>query len=129
MQIYIKLLEHTIEKYIHDFVALSNLLILFYFLHLFIFERQWDRAWAEEGQTEKETQSEPGSRLWASFQHRAQCRAQTHKLWDHDLSWSQTLNLLSHPGASLSNCLTGTHRELKIKENIDKLYYMKIKNH
>ena len=35
------------------------------------------------------------SRLQApSCQHRAQCRARTHQLRDHDLSWSWTLNAL-----------------------------------
>ena len=33
-----------------------------------------------------------------SGQHRARRRARTHKLRDHDLSRSQTLNQLSHPG-------------------------------
>ena len=40
------------------------------------------------------------SRLRApSCLHRAQCRARTHKQWDHDLSQSRTLNRPSHPGA------------------------------
>ena len=34
-----------------------------------------------------------------SCQHRAKCGAQTHKLWDHALSLSGTLNQLSYPGA------------------------------
>ena len=39
------------------------------------------------------------SRLQAlSSQHRVWHRAQTHKLWDHDMSQSQTPNWLSHPG-------------------------------
>ena len=33
-----------------------------------------------------------------SCQHRVRCGARTRKLWDHDLSRSQTLNWLSHPG-------------------------------
>ena len=41
--------------------------------------------------------------VWSSLQalssqHRARHRAQTHKLWDHDMSQSQTPNWLSHPG-------------------------------
>ena len=40
------------------------------------------------------------SRLQAlSCQHRARHGAWTHKLWDHDLSQSWTLNRLTHPGA------------------------------
>ena len=48
---------------------------------------------------EKETESEAGCRLWASCQHRAWCGAQTHKLWDHDLSRSRMLHWLSYPDA------------------------------
>ena len=33
-----------------------------------------------------------------SCQHRARCGARTHKPLNHDLSWSQMLNQLSHPG-------------------------------
>ena len=36
-----------------------------------------------------------------SGQHRAQRGAQTQEPGDHDLSWSQTLNRLSHPGVPL----------------------------
>ena len=52
-----------------------------------------------EGGAEREgdrIQSRPQA---PSCQHRAICGAQTHKLWAHDLSWSRTLNWLSHPGA------------------------------
>ena len=57
-----------------------------------------DRSWAGKGQRERETQN--WSRLQAlSCQHRAQREARTHKLWDHDLNQSQTLNRLSHRGA------------------------------
>ena len=46
------------------------------------------------------------SRLQAlSCQHRAQCRAWNHELWDHDLSWSQMFSGLSHPGAPHSSLL------------------------
>ena len=34
-----------------------------------------------------------------SCQHRAQCGARTHRLWNHDLSQSRMPNWLSHPGA------------------------------
>ena len=45
-------------------------------------------------------------RIWSRLQalrclHRVRHRAQTHKPWDHDLSWSRTLNWLSHPGAPM----------------------------
>ena len=67
-------------------------------IYLFIFER--------EGETESEwrrhrergrhrIQSRPQA---PNCQHRARCRARTHKPWDHDLSQSWLLNQLSHPG-------------------------------
>ena len=52
--------------------------------------------WAEEEQRERETQN---LKQALSCWHRAQRGACTHKLWDHDLSWSPSLNQLSHPGA------------------------------
>ena len=52
-----------------------------------------------EGQRERETRIR--SRFQAlSCQHRARLGAQTHELWDHDLSWSWSLKRLRHPGAS-----------------------------
>ena len=67
---------------------------------MFILKRERDRVWAGEGQRERH-------RIWSRFQSlscqpRAQCGAQTHKPWDHDLSQSQTPNQLSHPGSPLS---------------------------
>ena len=67
-------------------------LIIFFksFIH---FERERQREWAEtEGERENPKQA-------LHHQHRALCRARTHEAWDHDLSWSQTPNRLSHPGA------------------------------
>ena len=63
------------------------------------FLRDTERAWAGEGQRER-GRHRIWSRLQAvSCQHRAWCRARTHKPWVHDLSWSWTLNRLSHPSA------------------------------
>ena len=58
---------------------------------MFILET--DTVWVGEGQREGDTESEAGC------QHRARHGTWTHELWDHDLSWSQTLNRLSHTGA------------------------------
>ena len=65
---------------------------------MFIFgrKRETECEWGRGRETERH-------RIWSrlqalSGQHRAQCRARTHKLRDHDLSWSRTLNQLSHPG-------------------------------
>ena len=49
-----------------------------------------------EGQRERDTESEAGSRLWAVSCQRG---ARTRKPWDHDLSQSWMLIQLSHPGA------------------------------
>ena len=62
-------------------------------------ERKRDRAWAGEGERERDSESEAGSRLWAVTTEPNTGGAWTHKPWDHDLSGSQILNQLSHPGA------------------------------
>ena len=83
------------------FLVFGSLFIYYYYFNIYLFLRDRDRAWAGEGQIEREgdTESETSSRLWASIQHRAGCGAQTHEPWDHDLSRSQSLSRLSHPGA------------------------------
>ena len=67
------------------------------FLHLFIFDREhkWGRS-RERGR----------HRIWSraqalSCQHRAWCGAWTCEPRDRDLSQSQMLNRLSHPGAPM----------------------------
>ena len=71
-----------------------------------IFEnnRKRQRQRTSRGGTEKER--ERRHRIWSklqalSCQHGARCGAQTHDLWDHDLSQSWTLNWLSHPDTPL----------------------------
>ena len=80
----------------------QNLPLYFIFFSVLLtFERKKER----EAKHKLEMGRERGrhrirSRLQApSRQHRAQCGAQTHKPWDRDLSRSQSLNRLSHPGA------------------------------
>ena len=69
-------------------------------------ERQRQRqSTSKEGQRERETQN-PKQAPGSSCQHRARHGARSHKPWDHDLSWSQTLNRLSHPGASPKTLFT-----------------------
>ena len=52
------------------------------------------------GGAEREGDTESKDRLQTlSWQHQAQCGAQTHELRDHDLSQSRMCNRLSHPGA------------------------------
>ena len=63
---------------------------------MFIFERERNRAQAGEGQRKRETQNPKqasGSELSAQS-----LMARTQELGDHDLSWSRTLNQLSHAG-------------------------------
>ena len=80
-----------------------------FFLSLLERERERERERArEQGGAERE-----GDRTWSrlqapSCQHRAPCWAWTHERWDHDLSWSQTLNPLSHTGAPVCPFLKGT---------------------
>ena len=69
---------------------------LFFYVYLFLRETECER-----GRGRERGRHRIRSRLQApSCQHRAQCGAQTHEPWDHDLSWSRILNWLSHPGAS-----------------------------
>ena len=68
-------------------------------MFIYIWERQKQRQSTSRRGAERE-----GDRIWSrlqalSCQHRAWCRAWTHKQWAHDLSRSQMLNWLSHPGA------------------------------
>ena len=65
--------------------------------YLFLRQRETEH---EQGRVRERGRHRIRSRLQAlSCQHRAWCGAQTHGLWDHDLSGSRTLNRLSHPGA------------------------------
>ena len=67
-----------------------------FFKHLFTTERDTERE-QERGRERRRHRSR--STLQAlSHQHRARCRAGTHKPRDHDLSRSRSPNRLSHPG-------------------------------
>ena len=70
-----------------------------FFLWLFIFERETDRQSTRRGRAEREgdRESEAGSRLLASAQ--SLMWGSNPQPWDHDQSWSRTLNQPSHPGA------------------------------
>ena len=77
------------------------------FFLLFVSEkkRQTDKALAGEGQRERGRHKIQSRRQAPSCQHRARHSARTHKLWDHNLSWNQTPNQLSHPEALPSSSL------------------------
>ena len=69
----------------------------FYFFNVYLLLRDTER---EQGRGRERGRHRIWSRLQVlSSQHRAWCGARTHKLRDHDLSWSRSLNQLSHPGA------------------------------
>ena len=65
--------------------------------------------WERERKTEHEQgrgRERRRHRIWSrlqalSCQPRARCRARTHKLWDPELSWGQTLNWLSQIGVPI----------------------------
>ena len=78
--------------------------VLFCFVLIFIYLLR-ERERVNRGGTEREG-DRIRSRLQArSCQHRARRGAWTHKLWDHDLSWSRMLSWLSHPGVPFPGSL------------------------
>ena len=65
-----------------------ELSLLHFFKCLFIFERETEKE-RERGRGRERGRYRIWTRLQAlSYQHRAQRRAWTYKLWDHNLSWS-----------------------------------------
>ena len=66
----------------------------FFNVYLFLRERERDLFLRERGRHRIQSKLQG-----LSCQHRARCRARIHEPWVHDLSWSQTLNQPSHPGA------------------------------
>ena len=75
------------------YILFLTLVSTSFFYCLFLRE---ERAWAGERQRERGTEDLRQAPPW---QQRAWWGAWTHKLWHHDLSQSQVLNWLSHPGA------------------------------
>ena len=74
-------------------------LALFFLMFTYIWDRE--RQCVSRGRNRERDRDK--DRIWSklqalSCQHRARCGARTHEPWDHDLSWSQTLHRLSHPG-------------------------------
>ena len=71
---------------------------LFIFKCLFTFERERERERAPKwGRSRGKGTEDPKQAL--CWQQSAWPKARTHEPWDHVLSWSLTLNRLSHPGA------------------------------
>ena len=83
------------------FLFLQTFRYIFLMFYLFLGQRETEH---ERGRGRERGRHRIGNRLQVpSCQHRARHGAQTHELWDHDLSWSQPLNWLSHPGAPHSS--------------------------
>ena len=77
--------ELQLQTYLLTTVTFICFLKPLFNVYSYFWERKKHRIW---------------SRLQAlSCQHRAWCGAQTHELWDHDLSQSRMPDWLSHPGA------------------------------
>ena len=77
--------------------------ILFFIFLMFIFEREWETE-DERGRSRERGRHRIRNRLQApSCQYRACRGAWTHKPWDHDPSWSWTLNWLSHLNIQFKN--------------------------
>ena len=76
----------------------------FLFFFFFLFTYFWDQEREIETEHEQGRARERGRhRIWSRFQavscqHRTQHGAGTHQPWEHNLSWSWTLNLLRHSG-------------------------------
>ena len=81
------------------FSAIHVRLNFFFLMFIYFWNRETEHEW---GRGRERGRHRIKSRLQAlSCQHRAQRGARTHKPWDHDLSWSRTVNRLSHPDALL----------------------------
>ena len=99
--------------------------IFFFNVYLFLRQRETEH---ERGRARERGRHRIWSRLQAlSCQHRARCGAQTHGPRDHDLSWSRTLNRLSHPGATRGAFQSASLVKGR-KGNMLHKYYTKYKN-
>ena len=80
---------------VYSFWSYPQSWLFFFLLNVYFWERENERG-SRVG-AERETESEAGSRLWAVTIEPDMGLRPTD--WDHDLSWSRTLNQLSHPDA------------------------------
>ena len=85
----------------HSCICLFNTHIKKIFLMFIYFWERERETEHEQGRGRERGRHRIRSSLQVpSCQHRAQNGAWTHEPWDHDLSWSQPLKQLSHPGSS-----------------------------
>ena len=107
--------------------SLSNFWMFSFFFFLILLMFIFERECARGGRAERGRHRIP-SRLQAlSCQHRARCRAQTHKPWDHDLSQSRLVNRMSHPGTPKSQTLNwlshpGAQNGIFLKKDITEIF-------
>ena len=98
------------------------------FFNVYFWETETEHEW---GRGRERRRHRIQSRLQAlSCQHKALCGAQTHWPQDHDLNQSQTLNQLSHLGAShlcsYSSKVATNHMQMNVYSYIPiKLYLQK----
>ena len=76
---------------------IESFFFCFKLLFSFVRQRETEHQWGRS--RERGRHRIRGMFQALSCQHWAQREAQTHELWDHDLSQSRALNQLSHPGA------------------------------
>ena len=67
-------------------------------MFIYFWETMSAHTYMRVGEEQREREAED-LKCTLHWQQRAWCRAWTHKLWDHCLSQSRTLNPLCHPGA------------------------------
>ena len=86
--------------HLYIFILWNDSHFYLFLKHFFTFIYFWLKETEHKRKCRERGRHRVQSRLQAlSCQHRAQCGARTHRLQDHDLSRSRTLNRLSHPGA------------------------------
>ena len=96
----IRSMEETSPEYCIHLLILQRYFIKNIFLvFIYLRERQRETKWRRGRERGRHRIQSRLQALSCQHRHRARCRAWTHKRWDHDLSWSQTPNWLSHPGA------------------------------
>ena len=85
-----------LKFYCKFLINFKSRVLVFFKKIMFIYFWERESTQVEQGQRERGTEDPKQALCW---QQQAWCRAWTRELHDHDLSWSSTLNRLSHPGA------------------------------
>ena len=105
--------------------------IKYFFIYFFIckmFTYFWERKSMSVGgaerervrQRQRETERERENHKQAlHWKQSTQCGTQTHELWDHDLSQSWMLNLLSYPGVHPFLLLESETSDRELQDRLD----------